>query len=115
MGLPNFTDEAIRDPEVNSLTTKTKMVEQGGSSGPGTMGIKLQVIMNDGREFTESKPANREWVKNPITRDTIIKKYWHQVEFTKNIPQSKAGKILDLILNLENVEDVGLLVEQIAH
>jgi aconitate decarboxylase len=112
MGLPNFTDEAIRDPEVQALIAKTKMIEQEVT--PGTMGIKLQVIMKDGMEFSEFKVLNLEWLKNPISRETIINKFWRQVEFTQNISQKNAEKILDLIINLEKVEDVGLLVKQLV-
>jgi 2-methylcitrate dehydratase PrpD len=114
MGLPNFTEEAIRDPKVNALAAKTKLVEQPASQDPSTAGVNLQVIMNDGQEFTESKGPAREWVKNPITREQVIKKYWHQVDFTKNISKTKAEKILGLILNIEQVEDINALIKLLS-
>jgi 2-methylcitrate dehydratase len=114
MGLPNFTDAAIRDPEINALTAKTKLIEQPASQSPGTAGIVLQVIMNDGQEFTESKGPVREWVTTPITREQVIKKYWHQVDFTRNIAKTKAEKILDLVLNLEQVKDIATLIKLLS-
>ena len=113
MGLPNFTDEAIRDPKVNALITKTKMVEQQEDFTRGPLGIELEVFMNDGRKFKETKGANTSWVKNPITRETIIKKYWHQIDFSNTISRNNAQKILDLIINLEQVDNIGLLVKLI--
>lgn len=113
MGLPNFTEEAIRDPKVNALIAKTRMVEQPSESTSGPLGIILDVIMNNGRKFTESKGANTAWVKNPITRETIIKKYWHQVDFSKIVSRENAQKILDLIIKLEQVDNIGLLIKYI--
>jgi 2-methylcitrate dehydratase PrpD len=116
VGLSNYTLEAIMDPQIRILTAKTRMVEQpvsvGGSNS--TTGITLKVSMNDGQEFSESKGPVREWVTHPITRETIIKKYWHQVNFTNNVSPKNAERILETILNLENVEDVSLLIKLIA-
>lgn len=113
VGLPNFTEEAIKDPKVNALTAKTKLVEQPGTGQAlGSMRIELQIIMDDGREIKES--GNRiDWVNNPITRETIINKFWHQVNFSQTVSMNHAQNILDLILDLENVKDISLLVKNI--
>jgi 2-methylcitrate dehydratase PrpD len=107
MGLPNFTEEAIRDPKVNDIIAKTTMIEQEGSIG---LSVKLRVTMMDGREFTESKGPAREWVKNPISKEKILQKFWHQVEFSKTMSQKNAQKMLDLIENLEKVDDVKQII-----
>lgn len=113
MGLPNFTEEAIKDPKVMALIAKTKMVEQGGDASLPPMSLSLDIITNDGRKYTETRGANRDWMKNPITRETIVKKYWHQVDFSDTVSRSNAEEILDLIVNLEKVDDVSLLVKKI--
>jgi hypothetical protein len=46
--------------------------------------------MDNGREVVETKGPKREWIKNPITRETITKKFWHQVEFSKTIKEKNA-------------------------
>jgi 2-methylcitrate dehydratase PrpD len=111
--LYNFTEKAICDPKVISLTAKTKMIENPEGQGQ-FMGIKVQVKMKDGREFVEEKGASRDWVKNPITRDTIIAKFWHQVEFSKTIKEKNAQKVLDQIESLEKVDDVSRITQLLA-
>ena len=59
------------------------MVEQAGTSGPGSMGFKLQVIMNDGWEFIESKGANRDWGEKSEYQRDDNKRYWHQGIYQK--------------------------------
>ena len=107
MGLPNFTEEAIKDPKVNRITAKTSMVEQEDGVG---LSVKIRVKMTDGREFTESKGPPREWVKTPITKEKILQKFWHQVDFSKTVSQKNAQKVLDLIDNLESVKDVKQII-----
>jgi len=107
VGLPNFTEEAIRDPKVNDITAKTSMVEQP----EGRMGIVVQVKMKDGREFSESKTMNRDWAVKPTPKEQILAKFWHQVDFSKTVSKTNAQKLLDQIEDLENVEDIGQLVK----
>jgi 2-methylcitrate dehydratase PrpD len=113
MGLPNFTEEAIRDPKVNALIAKTKMIEQPNDPNRPPLSIDLDVIMNDGRKFTETQGINTDWMKNPISRETIIKKYWHQIDFSNTVSRQNAQTILDLIINLEQVDNINLVVKQI--
>jgi hypothetical protein len=76
--------------------------------------ITLSVKMKDGREFTESGTFNRDWTQRPTPMDTILKKFWHQVEFSQTVSRQNAEKIIDLCQNLEKVDDMsritGLLV-----
>jgi 2-methylcitrate dehydratase PrpD len=111
-GLPNFTEEAIKDPIVNTITAKTSMVEQINGTGGGLgIGIKLQVKMNDGRVFEALKGPPRKWVKNPISREAIISKYWDQVNFSGTISRKNAQKILEKIENLEEVDNIKSIVK----
>lgn len=111
VGLPNFTEEAIQDPEVNVLTTKTKLVELPDDGGPRKMDVKLTVRMKDGKEYTVSRAPNREWVEKPTPRDEIIAKFWHQVDFSQTVSRKNAQKVLDLVVKIEEVENVNKIVE----
>jgi 2-methylcitrate dehydratase PrpD len=111
MGLPNFTEEAIRDPKVNEITAKTNMIEQTDSIG---LSVKILVKMMDGQEFTESKELLREWGKTPIPKEKILQKFWHQVGFSKTISEKKAQKVLDQIENLEKVENVKQIIQHLV-
>ncbi|MFC1819646.1 MmgE/PrpD family protein [Thermodesulfobacteriota bacterium] len=111
VGLPNFTEEAIRDPKVNAITDNTNLEELPGDGALGLMGIKLTVIMKDGKEHTESGTPNREWTKKPTPREEIVAKFWHQVDFSRTVSRKNARKVLDLVENIEEVENVYKIVE----
>jgi hypothetical protein len=71
--------------------------------------------MKDGRELSEFTDA--PWgdaLKNPMTREDIIDKYFANIAYSKTITEDKARELLDLLINLENVDNVrnimGLLV-----
>jgi 2-methylcitrate dehydratase PrpD len=104
--LHNYTEEAIRDARVNSITSRTELVEQA----EGVMGIKLQVRMKGGKEYAEAKTLNRDWLTRPWPKDQVLAKFWHQVEFSRTISRQKAEKLLEQIENLEELENVNSIV-----
>jgi 2-methylcitrate dehydratase PrpD len=105
--LNNFTENAITDPRVNALTAKTRLVERP----EGIMGVQVQVMMQGGQVFSESKTANREWVTKPWPKDQILAKFWHQVDFSKTIRRDNAEKLLGQIENLDRVEKLDPLIK----
>jgi len=108
VGLENFTEEAIRDLKVNTLTEKTKLVEPAEDRG---MGVGVKIKMKDGREFSESSALKRDWAKKPTPREEIADKFWHQVDFSQTVSRENAEKLLGLLGKLEGVENVNEIVK----
>ncbi len=111
VGLPNYTEDAIRDPRVNNIIAQTSMIEKSPEEG---MGITVDIIMNNGDKFEESKGPAREWVKNPIPREKILEKFWHQVNFSRVVTHDNAEKVLKMIDNLENMDTVSNIIKILA-
>ena len=111
VGLANFTEEAIRDPMVNTITSKTKLEELPESEGADLMGVKLTVKIKNGEEYSESGTPQREWTTKPTPKEKIVAKFWHQVDFSQTVSRGNAKKLIGLIDHLENVKDVNKLVE----
>jgi 2-methylcitrate dehydratase PrpD len=107
----NFTEEAIRDPEVNALIAKTKCVEdKEAKPGPGAMAIRIK--MKDGKEFTASPEGPQGHILGkPMSRDEIIAKFMHQVDFSQTVRQKNADKIVDMVVKLEKLDDVNKLMK----
>ncbi len=104
--LNNFTEEALRDPRVLALTGKTNLIEKPEV----TAGLNLQIIMNDGREFSETGMMRTAWMKEPTPRDVIEAKFWHQVEFSGTVSQANAKNLLQLLENLEAQDNITEIV-----
>lgn len=107
--LYNFTEEAIQDPEVNRLTSITRLVE--APENVKLAGMEVRVRMKDGRGFSEVGVMRRDWTQKPTPREEILAKFWHQVEFSKTISRKNAEKLLGLLDRLEQLDNVNGIVE----
>jgi len=109
-----FTEEAIRDPEIQSLIGKMRLLpEIPADKGQMT---EINVKMKDGRVLTASTDFPKgHYVKSPLTADEIKAKYRNNVAYSKTVSNKKAEKALEIILKLEELKDVreltGLLVK----
>ncbi len=109
----HLTEEFILDPQVGDLARK---VDITGNIPPDKIeAAEVTVRMKDGREYhTYKECARGNALHKPLSKDDIITKFRGNVAFSKTISEINAEKILDIIENLEQVDDVnrltGLLV-----
>ncbi len=108
-GLPNFSEDAIRDPKVVDLTSKTELIEPDFETK--RLEITLKVIMNDGTEYTDTQVPDFDWVKNPIPKKEIEKKFWHQVEFSKTVSPENAEELLLNVGKLEQIRNIQNIIQ----
>jgi 2-methylcitrate dehydratase PrpD len=109
VGLPNFTEAAIHDPKVNTITEKTKLVEPETPSE--RMSIGLKVTLKDGRELIESGMVNRDWAFKGTPKSDIEAKYWHQVDFSQTIPRTNAENLLEHLNDLDQKDNVEGIIQ----
>ena len=109
VGLPNFTEEAIRDPKVNAITAKTKLVEPEKETE--RLAIGLKVTLKNGKALYESGTVNRDWAFKGTPKAEIEAKYWHQVDFSQTISRANAEKLLDNLNRLEQLENVNEIIQ----
>jgi 2-methylcitrate dehydratase PrpD len=103
----DYTEESVRDPRVQALTGKVKLALAELNKSEG---IELEVILKDGRRFSEYVVQAQGTPARPLSRDTLISKFREQAEFSKMITRTKAEKLIRLIENLEKVDNVQDLV-----
>ena len=104
----HFTGESIRDPGIKAFIKKIKLAEWPGVDLHST---RIQVIMNDGREFTAScEVARGDPLKNPVSKDEIIAKFWTNVDFSQAVTRRKAQALLDRLEKLEELDSVNRIV-----
>lgn len=101
----HFTEESIRDPQVITVVNKIKLVEWPEAE------TKLNIIMKDGRELTEScKFARGDSLNNPISKDEVTAKFWTNVEFSQLLGSKNASKLLAILETLEDLDSVDKIV-----
>ena len=104
--LNNFTDEALLDPRIFGLTARVRLVEKPEV----TEGLVLEVKMKDGQVYSELGKMRTAWMKEPTPRAEIEDKFWHQVEFSRTVSKNNAMKLLQMLENLEELDDVKKIV-----
>jgi len=105
----HFTEQSIRDPQVNALIGKIKLAELLTAE---RLGCELKVRMRDGREFSEFTDAPKgDPVRNPMSKDEIIAKFRANVDFSQTVTKENAERLLGLLENLEELENINKIVE----
>jgi len=102
----NYSEEQIRDPKLQALIVKVKFADSAKPSG-----VELEVRMKDGRVITEYTPVAIGELPNPLTGDALKAKFMEQVEFSQTVSEKNAKKIIRLVENLEEVENIREIVD----
>lgn len=107
--IENFTEEKIRDPGLQELIKKVRLDDLDKAEG-----IELTVKMKDGRTFSEYVARALGEPYRPLSRDGLIAKFMEQIEFSGMVTAGDAKKIVELVEGLEDVDDVGKIVQLAA-
>ena len=104
----HFTVEAIRDPAIGELVKKITMAElTQGNMESG----RVKVILKNGREFDEYTEIASGDPGNPISREDLLTKFWTNIDFSRTVSRENAGKVLNMVENLENLDSVRKLAD----
>jgi 2-methylcitrate dehydratase PrpD len=106
----HLTEEFIRDSKVGSLARKVNVT---GDIPPDKIeAAEVTVCMKDGQKFHACvDEAKGNALKKPLSKADIIEKFRGNVAFSKTVSKGNAEKILDIIKNLEEIEDVNKLIK----
>jgi len=92
----HFSEDAIRDPQLNALIGRIKLVEQ-----PPPLHLRkveVKVKLKNGEEFSESTQTPKgDPVNNPMSKDEIIAKFMANVDFAGTLSKQKTERILALL------------------
>ena len=108
--LEHLTEELIRDPEVGDLARKVNVT---GTMPPNMIeAAEVRVQMKDGREFYAYEDvAKGHPLEKPLSKEEIEKKFRFNVAFSKTVSKENAEKVLDMLNNLEEIDDITKVVK----
>lgn len=105
----HFTDEAVRDPDIVNLAGRVKLAEIPGAD---FYTATLEVTLKNGKKLSESTHSPKgDSVGNPLSKNEILDKFWYNVNFSKSVTRRNAQKLLDILEDLENLDNVRQIVE----
>jgi 2-methylcitrate dehydratase PrpD len=105
----HFSEESIREPEINAFISRIKLAELPEAE---LLASKLEVIMNDGRKFSESTDIPKgDQDRNPMSKNEIIAKFWANVDFAKTVTKKNARELLRLLDKLEELDELNEIIK----
>ncbi|MFC1839472.1 MmgE/PrpD family protein [Thermodesulfobacteriota bacterium] len=102
----HFSEESVKNHEVLNLTDKIELAQLPGVERE-LLCANLRVVMKDGKEFEKlTESPKGEPLNNPLSQDEIIEKFFSNLEFSQMIDRDKGKKLISLLDNLEEIENV---------
>jgi 2-methylcitrate dehydratase PrpD len=106
----HLKEEFIRDPEIGALAKKVTVTGTIPSNMIEAAGVRVQ--MKDGREFYAYEDvAKGHPLEKPLSKEEIEEKFRSNVAFSKTVSEENAEKVLDMLNNLEEIDDITKVVK----
>ena len=107
----DYTEEAIRDPLVQNVINNMTLEDLDKP-----IGFEIEVKLKDGRDITEYYEvhvgrAPGETSSLILSPDTMRGRFMDQIEFSQLISKENAERIVEMIENLEEVDNVAEITE----
>jgi 2-methylcitrate dehydratase PrpD len=107
----NFIEQNIRDPEVFNLARQIHLTATI-SNEKHTTTADVKIRMKNGQEFQSHVDAPRgSPPAGPVSKSEIERKFRENVDFSRTVARENAEKVVDMINNLEEVEDISQLLK----
>ncbi len=107
LGIPDFDDDHISDPEVLALTDRVVHAADPESGFPRHYSANVVVRLADGRTVAHREQINRGSADRPLSGDDIVAKFLDNA--TTAVSMQRADEIRDVILSLDALSDLSAL------
>jgi len=106
VGLEQFTEERIKDPDLQKLMTKIKAMRnpEHNKQYPEAFPCFIEIKTKSGKTFTKTVTYPKGHPKNPLTDRELEEKF--EVLNNGLIKINKAKEIIDTIWDLENIKHI---------
>src|SRR5579872_6062620 len=109
--LDSFRDERLRDESLLDLVARTKIHRNAELTARYPKGIpnRVTVTLKDGSQLTAENEFPRGHDQNPMTDEEVAAKFHAMAK--GRLDAAQTGKILDLCWRLDQLDDVGALLQ----
>ncbi|MBI4489719.1 MAG: MmgE/PrpD family protein, partial [Deltaproteobacteria bacterium] len=108
-GLEEFSEEAVRDPEVLALAAKVGYEVDPSLDFPRHFSGHVKIIFKDGRIVEESQPHPRGGWEMPLPPEEIIGKFRDNARMA--LSAEKVERIVEAVENLERLSTIAELAD----
>jgi 2-methylcitrate dehydratase PrpD len=114
VGIEEFRDEVVRDPEVQEMMKRCRHVVDPEIDARGFqhMDTRVTIRLKDGRVLEKLESFARGHPNKPMSREQLESKFFECATLT--VDADRARLAADMIWNVESLEHVGKLHEMLA-
>lgn len=111
--IQDYSVEGLVDPLVLSLAQRvTPRLDERYNRIVGRSPSKVEIMMNDGKVFSEQTNFPYGHPKNPMAWNDIVTKFRDCLSHAANpVPRARIQKVIDTITRLEEAQDVGRIAD----
>jgi len=108
--LPEFSEEAIKDPQILEVASKVRAEEDPEATKrfPKDHLATVVIKTNDGKEYSVRKEYAKGHVENPVTDKELEGKF--RAISTKVLSDKKATQVIEMVWKLDELEDINQLI-----
>ncbi|MBI2987412.1 MAG: MmgE/PrpD family protein [Deltaproteobacteria bacterium] len=111
-GLEEFSDRAIRDPEVLSVAAKVGYEVDPTIDYPRHFSGHVRLRLKNGTVLEESQPHPRGGMESPLAPEEIEEKFRANAVFA--LPRGRVEKVVSMVRKLEKLRSVERLADLLA-
>lgn len=109
--LSSYTETAIKDPAVLSVTAKISVEYEPKFDTGGLEPVIVEITMKDGKKHSKLMETATGSPDKPATFEECVSKYWGCIDFSaRPMPKENAEKIIEMVQKLETVTDISELI-----
>ena len=115
-GIGDFTEEAIRSPDILDVTGKVRIEVDKGLVGPkGTEPAKIGVTTRQGQTYIEQTDLTSPGSQQPLPFSDYERKFRDCASCSvKPLPDGNISRVIELIGRLEQVADIREVIELLS-
>jgi len=115
VGIGDFTPEAIKDERVLAVAQKVNPIILPELTKREVDPSIVEIKTKDGRQFSMRMDNRKGTPENPMSPEEFADKFRDCLAHgRKRISKQKTEKIMQLLMNLEDVEDVGVVIRMLG-
>ncbi|MEJ2739323.1 MAG: MmgE/PrpD family protein [Dehalococcoidia bacterium] len=113
--ISDFTLESIKDPVVLEIAQKIMPRITPELTSRGVEPAIVEIKTKDGNRYTRREDYRKGSPQNPMTTEDIINKFRDCAKYgKKRIPEQNIEKVIELVNNLEEVDNIGEIIRLIS-
>lgn len=111
-GLEEFSDAAVRDPEILALAKRVRYELDPTIDYPRHFSGHVKIKLKDGATFEANQPHPRGGMEDPLPRGELEEKFLANARLV--LPKERARTVLSLLRDLERVQAITDLTNLLA-